>query len=108
MPQEDSVEVYKVSQKAYKTFLQHRVPDPCRSVEKLHELLSDCEKVLGPSQHLKATHWIASIVEVIKHDAFDRRMEGEQPSTTVRCGYETLIEYQVLFQSSKFVEAKII
>ncbi|MBW0541947.1 hypothetical protein O181_081662 [Austropuccinia psidii MF-1] len=30
-----------------------RVPDPCRSVEKLHELLPDCEKIPGPSQHLQ-------------------------------------------------------
>ncbi|MBW0587344.1 hypothetical protein O181_127059 [Austropuccinia psidii MF-1] len=26
------------------------VPDPCRSVEKLHEFLPDCEKIPGPSQ----------------------------------------------------------
>ncbi|MBW0576831.1 hypothetical protein O181_116546 [Austropuccinia psidii MF-1] len=38
-----------------------RVPDPCRSVEKLHEFLPDCEKVPGPSQHLQVTQWIASI-----------------------------------------------
>ncbi|MBW0566346.1 hypothetical protein O181_106061 [Austropuccinia psidii MF-1] len=31
-----------------------RVPDPCRSVEKLHEFLPDCEKVSGPSEHLQA------------------------------------------------------
>ncbi|MBW0478753.1 hypothetical protein O181_018468 [Austropuccinia psidii MF-1] len=31
------------------------VPDLCRSVEKLHELLPDCEKGSGPSQHLKVT-----------------------------------------------------
>ncbi|MBW0579801.1 hypothetical protein O181_119516 [Austropuccinia psidii MF-1] len=24
-----------------------RVPDPCRSVEKLHELIPDCEKISG-------------------------------------------------------------
>ncbi|MBW0535252.1 hypothetical protein O181_074967 [Austropuccinia psidii MF-1] len=27
------------------------VPDPFRSVEKLHEFLHDCGKVYGPSQH---------------------------------------------------------
>ncbi|MBW0553911.1 hypothetical protein O181_093626 [Austropuccinia psidii MF-1] len=27
-----------------------RVPYPCRSVEKLHEFLPDCEKIPGPSQ----------------------------------------------------------
>ncbi|MBW0573153.1 hypothetical protein O181_112868 [Austropuccinia psidii MF-1] len=31
------------------------VPDPCRSVEKLHEFLPDCEKVPGSSQHLQVT-----------------------------------------------------
>ncbi|MBW0534241.1 hypothetical protein O181_073956 [Austropuccinia psidii MF-1] len=29
-----------------------RVPDPSRSVEKLHVFLPDCEKIPGPSQHL--------------------------------------------------------
>ncbi|MBW0577155.1 hypothetical protein O181_116870 [Austropuccinia psidii MF-1] len=37
------------------------VPDPCRSVEKLHEFLHDCEKIPGPSQHLQVTQWMASI-----------------------------------------------
>ncbi|MBW0534284.1 hypothetical protein O181_073999 [Austropuccinia psidii MF-1] len=37
------------------------VPDPCRSVEKLHELLPDCDKTAGPSQYLKIAQWIASI-----------------------------------------------
>ncbi|MBW0529828.1 hypothetical protein O181_069543 [Austropuccinia psidii MF-1] len=32
-----------------------RVPDPCISVEKLHQLLPDCEKIPGPSQHLQVT-----------------------------------------------------
>ncbi|MBW0563376.1 hypothetical protein O181_103091 [Austropuccinia psidii MF-1] len=32
-----------------------RVPDPCRSMEKLHEFLPDCEKTPGPSQHLQVT-----------------------------------------------------
>ncbi|MBW0583677.1 hypothetical protein O181_123392 [Austropuccinia psidii MF-1] len=38
-----------------------RVPDPCRSVEKLHEFLPDFEKIPGTSQHLQVTQWIASI-----------------------------------------------
>ncbi|MBW0587657.1 hypothetical protein O181_127372 [Austropuccinia psidii MF-1] len=38
-----------------------RVPDPFRSVEKLHEFLPDCEKIPGPSQHLQVTKWMASI-----------------------------------------------
>ncbi|MBW0562335.1 hypothetical protein O181_102050 [Austropuccinia psidii MF-1] len=32
-----------------------RVPDPCRSVEKMHEFLPDCKKIPGPSQHLQVT-----------------------------------------------------
>ncbi|MBW0554217.1 hypothetical protein O181_093932 [Austropuccinia psidii MF-1] len=38
-----------------------RVPDPCRSVEKLHELIPDCERIPGSSQHLQVTQWMASI-----------------------------------------------
>ncbi|MBW0477513.1 hypothetical protein O181_017228, partial [Austropuccinia psidii MF-1] len=38
-----------------------KVPDPCRSVKKLHEFLPDCEKIPGPSQHLQVTQWMASI-----------------------------------------------
>ncbi|MBW0581706.1 hypothetical protein O181_121421 [Austropuccinia psidii MF-1] len=37
------------------------LPDPCRSVEKLHELLPDFEKIPGPSQHLQVTQWLVSI-----------------------------------------------
>ncbi|MBW0515100.1 hypothetical protein O181_054815 [Austropuccinia psidii MF-1] len=40
---------------------EQRVPDPCRSVEKLHEFLPDCEKIPGPSQYLQVTQWMASI-----------------------------------------------
>ncbi|MBW0516861.1 hypothetical protein O181_056576 [Austropuccinia psidii MF-1] len=38
-----------------------RVPDPCRSVEKLHEFLPDCEKIPGAYQHLQVTQCMASI-----------------------------------------------
>ncbi|MBW0489710.1 hypothetical protein O181_029425 [Austropuccinia psidii MF-1] len=58
-----------------------RVPDPCRSVEKLHEFLPDCEKISGASQHLKFTQWMACI-DGKKHDSFNSRMEEKQPSTT--------------------------
>ncbi|MBW0464549.1 hypothetical protein O181_004264 [Austropuccinia psidii MF-1] len=34
---------------------------PCRSVEKLHAFLPDCEKVSGPSQKFKVTKWTGSI-----------------------------------------------
>ncbi|MBW0533409.1 hypothetical protein O181_073124 [Austropuccinia psidii MF-1] len=51
-----------------------RVPDPCRSVEKLHEFLPDCEKTLVPYQHLQVTQWMASINGKAKHYAFNSRM----------------------------------
>ncbi|MBW0590165.1 hypothetical protein O181_129880 [Austropuccinia psidii MF-1] len=38
-----------------------RVPDPCRSVEKLHELIPDCKSIPASSQHLQVTQWMASI-----------------------------------------------
>ncbi|MBW0592650.1 hypothetical protein O181_132365 [Austropuccinia psidii MF-1] len=59
-----------------------RVPDPCRSVEKLHEFLPDCEKISAPSQHLKVTQWMESIYEKEEHDALNSRMEEKQPYTT--------------------------
>ncbi|MBW0574556.1 hypothetical protein O181_114271 [Austropuccinia psidii MF-1] len=59
-----------------------RVPDPCRSVEKLHELLPYCEKIPGPSQHLQVTQWMASIDEKEEQDAFNSTMEEKQSSTT--------------------------
>ncbi|MBW0572091.1 hypothetical protein O181_111806 [Austropuccinia psidii MF-1] len=52
-----------------------RVPDPCRSVEKLHEFLLDCEKIPGPSQHLQITQWMASIDGKEQHDALNSRIE---------------------------------
>ncbi|MBW0594074.1 hypothetical protein O181_133789 [Austropuccinia psidii MF-1] len=59
-----------------------RVPDPCRSVEKLHEFLPDCEEIPRPSQHLQVTQWMESIDGKEENDAFNRRMEEKQPSTT--------------------------
>ncbi|MBW0528594.1 hypothetical protein O181_068309 [Austropuccinia psidii MF-1] len=59
-----------------------RVPDPCRSVEKLHEFLCDCEKIRGPSQNLQVTQWMASIYGKEEHDPFNSRMEEKQSSTT--------------------------
>ncbi|MBW0572375.1 hypothetical protein O181_112090 [Austropuccinia psidii MF-1] len=52
-----------------------RVPDPFRSVEKLHEFLPECEKISVPSQHLQVTQWMASIDGKEEHDAFSSRME---------------------------------
>ncbi|MBW0486175.1 hypothetical protein O181_025890 [Austropuccinia psidii MF-1] len=59
-----------------------RVPNPFTYVEKLHELLPDCEKIFGPSQHLQVTQWRASINGREIYSAFNRRMEAKQPSTT--------------------------
>ncbi|MBW0590095.1 hypothetical protein O181_129810 [Austropuccinia psidii MF-1] len=59
-----------------------RVPDPCRSVEKLHEFFPDFEKFPAPSQHWKATQWMASIDGKEEHDSINRRLEEKQPSTT--------------------------
>ncbi|MBW0579127.1 hypothetical protein O181_118842 [Austropuccinia psidii MF-1] len=56
-----------------------RVPDLCRSVEKLHEFLPDCEKIPGPSQHLQVTHWMAFIDGKEKHYALNRRMDEKNP-----------------------------
>ncbi|MBW0546172.1 hypothetical protein O181_085887 [Austropuccinia psidii MF-1] len=56
-----------------------RVPDPCRSVEKLHEFLPHCEKVPGLSQHFQVTQWMESIVGKEEHDFFNRRMEENNP-----------------------------
>ncbi|MBW0479235.1 hypothetical protein O181_018950 [Austropuccinia psidii MF-1] len=59
-----------------------RVPDPFRSVEKLHELLPECEKISGPSKHWQFTQWMETIDGKEKYDAFSSRMEEKQPSTT--------------------------
>ncbi|MBW0469761.1 hypothetical protein O181_009476 [Austropuccinia psidii MF-1] len=40
-----------------------RVPDHCRSVEKLHKFLPDCEKISGPSQNLQVTQWMSPLME---------------------------------------------
>ncbi|MBW0591628.1 hypothetical protein O181_131343 [Austropuccinia psidii MF-1] len=58
------------------------LPDPCRSVEKLHEFLTDFEEIPGPSQYLQIAQWVASIDGEGKHDALGTRMEEKQPSST--------------------------
>ncbi|MBW0564257.1 hypothetical protein O181_103972, partial [Austropuccinia psidii MF-1] len=55
-----------------------RVPDPSRSVEKLHELLPDCEKIPGPSQHLQVTQSMKSI-DGKEHDAFPAEWRKNNP-----------------------------
>ncbi|MBW0588265.1 hypothetical protein O181_127980, partial [Austropuccinia psidii MF-1] len=58
------------------------VPVACIYVEKLHEFLPDCEEIPGPSQHLQVSQWMAPIYEKEEHDAFNSKIEEEQPSTT--------------------------
>ncbi|MBW0575800.1 hypothetical protein O181_115515, partial [Austropuccinia psidii MF-1] len=81
-----------------------RVPDPFGSVEELHELLPDCEKILGPSQHLQVTQWIEFIDGKEKHDSVNRRMEEKQPTTTQSMAKNSPSNHQQKFQCEK--EAK--
>ncbi|MBW0489583.1 hypothetical protein O181_029298 [Austropuccinia psidii MF-1] len=78
-----------------------RVPDPFRSVEKLHEFLPDCEEIPGPSQHLQVTQWMASIDGKEKHEAFNSRMEGKQPSITQASAKNTASSQQKQFPHEK-------
>ncbi|MBW0593237.1 hypothetical protein O181_132952 [Austropuccinia psidii MF-1] len=77
------------------------VPDPCRSVEKLHEFLHDCEKAPGPSQYLQIAQWMAPIDGEEKHDSLDTRMEEKQPSTTQESAKNSPIGQQQQFQREK-------
>ncbi|MBW0593935.1 hypothetical protein O181_133650 [Austropuccinia psidii MF-1] len=78
-----------------------RVPDPCRSVEKLHEFLPDCEKIPGLSQHLKVTQWMASIDGKEEHDALNSRMEETQPSISQTSAKNSPSGQQQQFQREK-------
>ncbi|MBW0587203.1 hypothetical protein O181_126918 [Austropuccinia psidii MF-1] len=69
-----------------------RVPDPCRSVEKLHEFLTECGKI---------AQWMASIDGKAKHDAFNRGMEGKRPSTTQESAKNSPSSQQQQFQCEK-------
>ncbi|MBW0520955.1 hypothetical protein O181_060670 [Austropuccinia psidii MF-1] len=84
-----------------KCIAAQRVPDPFRSVEKLHEFLPDCEKIPGPSQHLQVTQWMASIDGKEKHDAFNSRMEEKKPSTTQASATKSPSSQQQKFQCEK-------
>ncbi|MBW0490380.1 hypothetical protein O181_030095 [Austropuccinia psidii MF-1] len=57
----------------------HGVPDPCRSLGKLHEFLPYCEKNPGPSEHLQVNEWMVSIDGKDEHDAFNSSMEENNP-----------------------------
>ncbi|MBW0514888.1 hypothetical protein O181_054603 [Austropuccinia psidii MF-1] len=78
-----------------------RVQDPCRSVGKLHESLPHCQKIPGQSQHLHVTQWMASIYLKEKHDAFNRRMQEKQPSTTQASARNSLNSQKRKFQCEK-------
>ncbi|MBW0580821.1 hypothetical protein O181_120536 [Austropuccinia psidii MF-1] len=78
-----------------------RVPDPCRSVEKLHEILPECEKVPRPSQHLQVTQWMAFIDGKEEHNGFNSRMEENPPSTTQASGKNIPKSQQQKFQREK-------
>ncbi|MBW0542103.1 hypothetical protein O181_081818 [Austropuccinia psidii MF-1] len=78
-----------------------RVPDPCRSVEKLHEFLPDCEKIHGPYQHLKVNQWMESIDGKEEHDSFNRRMEEKQPCTTQASAKNSPSSQKQQFQCEK-------
>ncbi|MBW0582841.1 hypothetical protein O181_122556 [Austropuccinia psidii MF-1] len=78
-----------------------RVPYPCRFVEKLHELITDCKKIPRPSQHLPATQWMASIDGEEEFDAFNSRMEEKQPSTTKESAKTSPSSQQQQFQCEK-------
>ncbi|MBW0512990.1 hypothetical protein O181_052705 [Austropuccinia psidii MF-1] len=78
-----------------------RLPDPCRSVEKLHKFLPKGEKIPGPSQHLKFTEWMASIDGKEINGAFSSRMEEKQPSTTQASAKNSPSSQQKQFQREK-------
>ncbi|MBW0523896.1 hypothetical protein O181_063611 [Austropuccinia psidii MF-1] len=84
-----------------KCIAAQRVPDPFRSVEKLHEFLPDCEKIPGPSQHLQVTQWMASIDGKEEHDALSRRMAEKKPSTTQEKANNSPNSQQQKFQGEK-------
>ncbi|MBW0589728.1 hypothetical protein O181_129443 [Austropuccinia psidii MF-1] len=77
------------------------VPDPCRSVEKLHDFLPDCEKIPWQLQYLQIAQWMASIDGAEKHDALDTRMEEKQPSTTQASTKNSPSRQQQQFQRKK-------
>ncbi|MBW0573765.1 hypothetical protein O181_113480 [Austropuccinia psidii MF-1] len=78
-----------------------RVPDSCISVEKLHELIPDCKKVPGSSQHFQVTEWMTFIDGKEKYDAFNSRMEEKQPLTTKASAKTSPSGQQQQFQREK-------
>ncbi|MBW0562475.1 hypothetical protein O181_102190 [Austropuccinia psidii MF-1] len=78
-----------------------RVPDPYRSVEKLHEFLPDYEQGSGPSQHLKITQWMESIDGKEENDAFNSQMEEKKPSIPQASAKNSPNSQQQEFQREK-------
>ncbi|MBW0582456.1 hypothetical protein O181_122171 [Austropuccinia psidii MF-1] len=84
-----------------------RVPDPFRYVEKLHELIPECIKIPGSSQHFQVTEWMTSIDVKEEYDSSNSRMEEKHPSTTKEsaktsaCGQQQEIQLQKAATSSK-------
>ncbi|MBW0565467.1 hypothetical protein O181_105182 [Austropuccinia psidii MF-1] len=78
-----------------------RVPDTCRSLEKLHGLIPDCKKIPGSSQNLKVTQWMAAMDGKEEYDAFDSRMEQKQPFTTKASAKTSPSGQQQQFQHEK-------
>ncbi|MBW0575905.1 hypothetical protein O181_115620 [Austropuccinia psidii MF-1] len=78
-----------------------RLSNPCRSVEELHELIPDCKKISGASQHLLVTQWIASIDGKEEYDSFNSRMEEKQPSTTKASSKTSPSGHKQQFQREK-------
>ncbi|MBW0498369.1 hypothetical protein O181_038084 [Austropuccinia psidii MF-1] len=78
-----------------------RVPDPCRSVEKLHEFLPDCEKIPGPSQNLQVTQWMTSIDGKEENYAFNSKMEKKQPFTTQESAKNSASSQKQQFECEK-------
>ncbi|MBW0556250.1 hypothetical protein O181_095965 [Austropuccinia psidii MF-1] len=70
-------------------------------MERLHELLPDCEKIPGPSQHLQVTQWMASIDGKEEHDPFNSRMEEKQAYTTQESSKNSPSSQQQQFQHMK-------
>ncbi|MBW0576212.1 hypothetical protein O181_115927 [Austropuccinia psidii MF-1] len=78
-----------------------RVPYAFRSVEKLHELIPNCKKCTGSSQHLQVTQWMESVDGKEKHDALDTKMKEKQPSTTQTSVKNSPSGQKQQFQSEK-------
>ncbi|MBW0522033.1 hypothetical protein O181_061748, partial [Austropuccinia psidii MF-1] len=78
-----------------------RVPDPCRSVEKLHEFFPYCEKIRGPSQKLEVPQWMTFIDGKEEQDSFNSRMEEKQSSTTEASAKNSHSSQQQQFQHEK-------